>query len=530
MLGSGCRMFVYGFFFHPSSFILHPFLPRPNRFVEIPFDQIPFARPIPHRPHAVSCSFPTMENIVQYEERLPEVVARLKVAYPRFVSHHWVLQWEACLQSRHQLRDRAVFCLCSPHAARALQQYVGSGHVRIFADDTRAVVSVVPGGEAEEKARKFLQHTGVRISSREAEDLLLRDGLIPGAAPEQPSSNPSVTVRNALCDTIGSTSREDVWLATSGMSSVFAAFSAIRDLQAAQSRTLWIQLGWLYVDTYEILNKFAGEGDRRILIPDPTDLDQLAALLDERGREVAGIIAELPTNPLVQTPDAGRLLELSRLHEVVLMVDPTVSSIFNVDTMPYCDVFVTSLTKYIAHEGDVMMGLLALNPQSPFYPELKTIVPQYVEPPYHRDVARVAEQLPHCRTVARAVNANTLKLARYLQQHPGVKKVHWAYGETNRERYGKIERSDLSPGCMITVDLVKPLAEVYDPCRISKGPSFGMSRTLICPYMYMAHYDIVSDPGGRKDLAVYGINPDLLRISVGVEPIEQIIDAFDEVL
>ena len=471
-----------------------------------------------------------MENIVQYEERLPEVVARLKVAYPRFVSHHWVLQWEAYLQTRLQLQDRAVFCLCSLHAAKALQRYVGFDHVMLFADETRAVVSVAPEGEAEEMARKFLQHTGVRISSREAEDLLIRNGLIPGATLERPSLDSSTTVRDALSDAIGAARREDVWLTISGMNSVFAAFNAIRDLQAAQSRTLWIQLGWLYVDTYEILNKFTGEGDQKILIPDPTDLDQLASFLDERGQEVAGIIAEFPTNPLVQTPDADRLRELSRLHEVVLMVDPTVSSILNVNTMPYCDVLVTSLTKYIAHEGDVLMGLLALNPQSPFYSELKAIVPQYVEPPYYRDVQRVAQQLPHCQAVARTVNANTGKLARYLQTHPGVKKVYWAYANTNRERYRKIERGDYSPGCLITVDLAKPLAEVYDPCLISKGPSFGMVRTLICPYMYMAHYDIVSDPAGREDLKDYGINPDLVRISVGVEPIEQIIDAFDEVL
>ncbi len=471
-----------------------------------------------------------MENVVQYEERLPEAVARLKVAYPRFVSHHWVLQWEANLQTRLQLRDRVVFCLCSLHAAKALQRYVGIDRVRLFSDESRAVVSVVRGGEAEEKARKFLQHTGVRISSREAEDLLLRNGLIPGANPERPSLQPSTTVRDALSEAVGSVRQEDVWLTASGMSSVFAAFNAIRDLQAAKSRTLWIQLGWLYVDTYEILNKFPGEGDKKILIPDPTDLDRLASILDERGQEVAGIIAEFPTNPLLQTPDADRLIELSRLHGVVLMVDPTVSSILNVDTMPYCDVLVTSLTKYIAHEGDVMMGLLALNPQSPFHSELKAIVPHYVEPPYYRDVERVAQQLPHCQTVARTVNANTLKLARYLQQHPGVKKVYWAYGDTNRERYRKIERGDRSPGCMITIDLAKPLARVYDPCRISKGPSFGMVRTLICPYMYMAHYDIVSDPAGRMELMNYGINPDLVRISVGVEPIEQIIDAFDETL
>ena len=498
--------------------------------MEIPRLQIPFAQPIPHRPHAVSCSFPTIEDIVRYEERQPHVVSRLKVAYPRFVSHHWVLQWEAYWHDRLQSPNAAVFCLGSIHAARALRRFAGPDQVTISPDDSRAVVSVVQGGEAEEKARKFLQHTGVRISSREAEDLLRRHGLIQGTAPVEPSTDHATTVRQAMGAAIGAAHHEDVWLTASGMSSVFAAFNAIRDLQAAKSRTLWIQLGWLYVDTYEILNKFTGEGDRRILLPDSTDLDQLSSILDECGQEVAGIIAELPTNPLAQTPDARRLLELSRQHEVVLMVDPTVSSILNVDTLLFSDVLVTSLTKYIAHEGDVMMGLLALNPQSPFYPDLKTKVPDYLEFPYHRDVERVAEQLSECRKVARLVNANTIKLARYLENHPGAQNVYWAYAGANRERYQQIEKGELSPGCMITIDLVKPLAEFYDPCRISKGPSFGMTRTLICPYMYLAHYDMVSEPAGREELLRYGINPDLIRISVGTEPIEQIIAAFDEAL
>ena len=493
--------------------------------MEIPPDQIPFARPIPDLPHAVSCSFPTMENIIQYEQRVPGVVARLKVAYPRFVSHHRILQWEAFLQTRFALQDKVVFCLCSTRAGDAMQRYVGFGDSGVLADQDRAVVFVAPGGETEEKARKFLQHTGLRISSREAEDLLYKNGLLEKSNREKHVQGAYELVQADLAEKIGARSQDDVSLTTSGMSSVFAAFSAIQKLQATKGRSLWVQLGWIYVDTYEILNKFAGDDDQKIFIPDPTDLHQLASILEERGEQVAGIIAELPTNPLVQTPDVERLLELSRKHGVALVADPTVSSILNVDALPYCDVLVTSLTKYISHEGDVMMGLVTLNAQSPFYDELKFLVPEFLEPPYHRDVQRVAEQMENCHEVAETVNANTLKLARYLQGHPGVRRLYWAYGDTNRKRYQKIERTDLSPGGMITIDLVKPLAEFYDRCRISKGPSFGMGLTLMSPYMYMAHYDIISDPAGRQDLCAYGINPDLVRISTGTEPIEQIIEA-----
>jgi cystathionine gamma-synthase len=66
--------------------------------------------------------------------------------------------------------------------------------------------------------------------------------------------------------------------------------------------------------------------------------------------------------------------------------------------------------------------------------------------------------------------------------------------------------------------------------QVVKGPSFGVNFTLLCPFMYLAHYDLVSTPEGRKKLANLGIDPALIRVSVGAEPYEQIEAAFAEAL
>ncbi len=471
-----------------------------------------------------------MEDVIRYEERDPELHKRISVAYPRFVSHHRIVQWEAYLQKKYELEDYVTYCVCSTQAAKDLQRYVGFAQVKVIADEAHAVVAVKKEEDALLKARKFLQHTGYRISSREAEDLLKQEGIIEGDGNSQPDPEAYERLQDTLTEKIGARTNEDVFLANSGMSAIYAAFQAVKEIQARKERTLWIQLGWIYVDTYEILNKFAGDDEQKIFIPDPTNLDQIEAILNERGDSVAGIIAELPSNPLVQTPDVKRLQELSRAHEVALILDPTVSSIVNVDALPFADILVTSLTKYISHEGDVMMGAIALQPDSPFYDSAKELIANYVEPPYHRDVARVAEQLDRVESVADQVNANTLKLAQFFENHPGVAKVFWASGGDNAERYKVIEKEPGSPGCMITIEVKKPVAEFYDACRIPKGPSFGMDLTLMSPFMYMAHYDIISSDTGRDDLMAYGINADLIRISVGTEPIEEIIAAFDEAL
>jgi cystathionine gamma-synthase len=63
-----------------------------------------------------------------------------------------------------------------------------------------------------------------------------------------------------------------------------------------------------------------------------------------------------------------------------------------------------------------------------------------------------------------------------------------------------------------------------------KGPSFGTEFTLVCPFMYLAHYELVTTDEGRNFLRSIGIDPDLIRISVGTEPIADIIEVFEEAL
>jgi cystathionine gamma-synthase len=57
-----------------------------------------------------------------------------------------------------------------------------------------------------------------------------------------------------------------------------------------------------------------------------------------------------------------------------------------------------------------------------------------------------------------------------------------------------------------------------------------MTTTLICPFMYLAHYDLVTTPAGLAELAASKLDPDLLRLCIGCEPEEEIIRALAEAL
>ena len=85
-------------------------------------------------------------------------------------------------------------------------------------------------------------------------------------------------------------------------------------------------------------------------------------------------------------------------------------------------------------------------------------------------------------------------------------------------------------GGIISFTLRGRLDSFYDRLRLPKGPSFGMRTTLICPFMYLAHYDLVRTPAGRAELMANGLDPDMLRLCVGTEPAGEIIEALAEAL
>ena len=83
---------------------------------------------------------------------------------------------------------------------------------------------------------------------------------------------------------------------------------------------------------------------------------------------------------------------------------------------------------------------------------------------------------------------------------------------------------------MVAIELHEKIQPFFDALNVMKGPSFGTKFTLVCPYMYLAHYDLVTTDEGRRFLRSIGIDPDLIRISVGTEPISEIIEVFKEAL
>ncbi len=510
------------------------------------FHHLPLGRRIPDRLHAVSVSLPTLRDLVGYEKKDPTVVRHITQGYPRFVLHPCLRQLTEHLVRRHGLAGRTLWLTASARSAAALAVHLAGGpqgrrsEITLFAADPSTgsgqagLHGVVHPDNPDlfNEAKTFLQNTGMFLGSREAEDVLVRLGVMRAAEPEALfTGDARAEINRVLRRALPGAGAADLFPACSGMNAIYAGFRAVSAVQAARGRTVWVQLGWLYRNTIALLRRFTPDPARDyVYLPDVYNRAALERVLAEKGDHIAGIFAETPTNPLIQTPDVPALAALARRHGARLILDPSIASPFCVDVLAHADLLVNSLTKFAASEGDIMAGLVAVNPTAPDADALRRRLVQELEPVYPRDLARLAAEIGGYEQFVENLNATTPRIVAFLESHPKVKRVYWPLSPEARANYLQIARSPEAVGGMLSFTLRTPLAPFYDAVRLPKGPSFGMKNSLISPFIYIAHYDLVKSAAGRAELAASGIDPDLLRLSIGAEPVDEIIAALADAL
>jgi len=489
-------------------------------------EQIPLGNRIPDKLHAVSVSLPTMEEVIGYEERDPAILARMNSGYPRFVKHECLRQIESFWQEFFDKPNEPIWLTASEEIAHLLKSHLNCPESKFLKHQGVSGVRIPIDEALNREAKLFLQHIGGYLCSRKAEDYLVANELQKSAQAESLfEEDAEAKIISVLQPLLGGEASKEILLANSGMNAIYATFQAVNQIQAPKGRHSWIRLGWLYADTMHILDKLSHGGSSNKDLHDVFDLDQLETLLAKNPDSFAGIITETLTNPLIQSMDIERIRELATAYGVYLVLDPTVLSPANVDASPYADIIVNSLTKYAANEGDVIMGAVSVMNHCPENESICENVSKFANYPYERNRQRLAQQIDGYLPLVEQVNESTLQVVEYLNRHPKVSRVHWANEPKSQSNFQKIARSEYAIGGMVSFELESDLARFYDRLTLCKGPSFGMKHSLACPFMYLAHYELVSTSQGRKQLAQAGINPELIRFSVGAEPVAAIIDS-----
>jgi cystathionine gamma-synthase len=466
-------------------------------------------RPIPDSKHAVSVALPRWRDVVGYEEKSPEVMERLGSGYPRFVVHPLVEEAGRAIADGEP---------CLPFPSRQVAELAldfvqrnGGQEARIAGRD--GMLGVVAGAGGHPALKAFWQHTGLIVSSRQAE------AWLNGQTKGYDSGDAFQSLRRQIAG-FYDCAADDVFLAPTGMAAIFAALRAVLERSPGRPTA---QLGFPYVDTLKLQQKFGPGG---ILLHHLGTIESKLRSLVDRER-LAACFCEIPGNPLLGSVDLSQISPLLRAHQVPLIVDDVVATPINVDVSRQADLIVTSLTKFVVGTGDAMGGALICNPRSPLHGELKRLVQARHESLlWGADAVVLDQQALDFPRRMQQHNRNGLLIAERLRQHPAIERVWYPKWEF-AQAYEAVRRPDGGWGALLTFlpkNADQSAPAIYDRLALCKGPSLGTVFTLACPFTLLAHYT-------ELDWAeACGVSRYLIRLSVGLEDSEELWRRLDSAL
>ncbi len=447
----------------------------------------------PRNVHAVSVSIPTMSDVISYEEGTN---SDIKSGYPRFVLHPYLKKMAEYLHKKYFLNetDEIVLVSSTKFANFIREKYNIKENIEF--KEEFGVVLVSKKTDELQSVLRFIQHVGCNLSSRFAEKYLYEKGLIDSLHVEE--LEPSKSAKTIVLQTLSKAYQNNsIYLSTSGMNAMYAVLKSVQEIRSG----MVIQLGWLYLDSMNLI-----EGYDSKVFYDVMDLNKLENFLQTSDKKISCIVTEVPTNPLLQCVDLKRLKSICKKYDITLVVDSTFATAFT--KVEEADILVESLTKFACGNADVLMGSFVLNEK---YAKHKNIFIKYLDEPYIKDIQRLAYEIKGYENRVKKININREKLVEYLKNKKFIKTVYY---------------SSLSGVISITFNI--GFEEAYDALNFYKGPSLGTDFTLLMPYVYLAHYDLILSKEGREVLKTNKIPIDLLRISVGTENIEEIKKEFDK--
>jgi cystathionine gamma-synthase len=321
---------------------------------------------------------------------------------------------------------------------------------------------------------------------------------------------------------ISNLKEDDIYLFPCGMNAIFIAHQTL-----LRTRGPWksIEFGFPYVDTLKILQKF-GPGCVFYGHASAAELDDLEARL-KNGDKFLGLYCEFPGNPLLTCPDLVRIRQLADTYDFAVVIDETIGSFINTNVLPFADIVVSSLTKIFSGDCNVMGGGLVLNPNSRYYSSLKGALGGEFEDNYWaEDVMFMERNSRDFVSRIDRVNVNSEAICEVLLAHPNVTNVYYPKHVDTRPNYEACRTPNGGYGGLISCTLKNKEQAIafFDALDTAKGPSLGTNFTLTSPYVLLAHYQ-------ELDWAQsLGVNPDLLRFSVGLEDTEVLKSVFTKAL
>lgn len=237
---------------------------------------------------------------------------------------------------------------------------------------------------------------------------------------------------------------------------------------------------------------------------------------------------ETPTNPLLRLVDIAAVAEIAHRHNLLVVVDNTFASPYLQQPLNLgADIVIHSTTKYINGHSDVIGGAIVLNDAN-VYESLKFYQNAAGGVPSPFDAWLTLRGIKTLAVRMRQHEENAHAVARFLAEHPRVEKVYYP-GLPGHPDYALARRQMHGFGGMVSFQFKGVLADVDKMVRRFKvftlAESLGGVESLVCHPASMTHGSIPKDIRESR-----GLTDTLLRLSVGIEDVEDILADLEQAL
>lgn len=235
---------------------------------------------------------------------------------------------------------------------------------------------------------------------------------------------------------------------------------------------------------------------------------------------------ETPTNPLLKITDIQAVTTIAKKAKALTVVDNTfMSPYFQNPLVLGADFVLHSMTKYINGHSDVVGGCIILN-DSDMHKKLFTLQNSIGPSQSPFDSWLVLRGLKTLAIRMEAHQKNAMAVAQYLEKHPKVERVVYP-GLKSHPQHAIAKKQMLGFGGMITFFLkgdIKKSKKFLESVKIfALAESLGGVESLIEHPAIMTHASVP-----KKVRESIGLSDNLIRLSVGIEHVQDLIDDLDE--
>ncbi len=275
----------------------------------------------------------------------------------------------------------------------------------------------------------------------------------------------------------------------------------------------------LYGGTYRLLeNVRKRSAGIDISLIDLTDPEKLKSSIR---KETRMIWIETPTNPMLKIMDLKKIAAIAKQHPIITVADNTFASPILQRPLEYgFDIVMHSSTKYLNGHSDIIGGIAIVGENKELAEQLAFLQNAIgaIQGPFDsflalRGVKTLAIRMErHCD--------NALELAKWLSTHPKVARVIYP-GLTSHPQHALAKQQMLHFGGMLSVELkcnLQQTMQILERCQLfALAESLGGVESLIEHPAIMTHASVP-----RQQREMLGITDGLIRLSVGIEAIEDL--------